>query len=117
MRGITSSDKASNPENTAPTTDDTTSTTRDSKNDTENNDAANNNTEPDTNGTLNDALVVADKLAATVEARKLLSTKTEVPIDDFIEAGVLEAVKMNLEKSRLVTVDAYDVYNSCLQIY
>ncbi|KAK4316726.1 hypothetical protein Pmani_012134 [Petrolisthes manimaculis] len=59
------------------------------------NKATSNDTKPNTGNILSDVT----KLSATIKARTLLSTSSDVPIEEFLEAGILEAAKINLNKS------------------
>ncbi|KAK4298526.1 hypothetical protein Pmani_029128 [Petrolisthes manimaculis] len=100
MKGIENNDNITDPKNTAVTTGDTTAFANDTdanvtRNNTGINKATSNDTEPNTGNTLSDVT----KLAATVKARKLMST-SDMPIEEFLEAGILEAAKMNLNNSR-----------------
>ncbi|KAK4299199.1 hypothetical protein Pmani_028517 [Petrolisthes manimaculis] len=100
MKGIENNDKITDSKNTAVTTGDTTAFVNDTdtnvtRNNTGINEATSNDTEPNTGNTLSDVT----KLAATVKARKLLSVSSNVPIEELLDAGILEAVKMNLNNS------------------
>ncbi|KAK3871645.1 hypothetical protein Pcinc_023232 [Petrolisthes cinctipes] len=99
MKGIENNDKVTDPKNTAVTTGDTTAFANDTdanvtRKNTGINEATSNDTEPNTGNTLSDVT----KLAATQKARKLLST-SDMPSEEFLDAGILEAAKMNLNKS------------------
>ncbi|KAK4297608.1 hypothetical protein Pmani_029984 [Petrolisthes manimaculis] len=101
MKGVEINARITDPKNTAVTTRDTTAFANDTvANVTKTttgiiNEATSNDTELNTGNTLSNVM----KLSATVKARKLLSTSSDIPSEQFLEAGILEAAKINLNTS------------------
>ncbi|KAK4320332.1 hypothetical protein Pmani_008838 [Petrolisthes manimaculis] len=103
MKGIENNVKITDPKNTVVAPHYTTAFGNDTDDanviriNTGINKATSNDTKPNTGNILSDVT----KLSATIKARMLLSTSSsDVPIQEFLEAGILEAAKINLNKSR-----------------